>query len=89
MSTRAILQDQMARNNGLTNGGANTDNLSDNNFSATSIAGAGSKEQLQSIENFYIPYRDSKLTRILATHLGQNSVTGILLCLHPGESFIE
>ncbi|CAD7971434.1 unnamed protein product [Amoebophrya sp. A25] len=37
----------------------------------------------------YIPYRDSKLTRILAVHLGQNSHTGILVCLHPGEKFIE
>jgi len=30
----------------------------------------------------YIPYRDSKLTRILAVHLGQNSLTGFW-CLFP------
>lgn len=37
----------------------------------------------------HVPYRDSKLTRLLSVHLGGNSRTGILVTLHPAEEFIE
>jgi hypothetical protein len=37
----------------------------------------------------HVPYRDSKLTRLLSVHLGGNSRTGILVTLHPAEEFTE
>ena len=38
----------------------------------------------------YIPYRDSKLTRILQSSLGGNSYTTLLACLHPSlENYDE
>lgn len=55
--------------------------------SGRALARANGAEQSGS--STYIPYRDSKLTQILAVHLGQNSQTAILVCLHPGLDFEE
>merc|ERR1719245_2937992 len=37
----------------------------------------------------HVPFRDSKLTRLLSVHLGGNSQTGILVTLTPAEEAIE
>jgi len=37
----------------------------------------------------HIPFRDSKLTRLLSVHLGGNSQTGLLVTLTPHSEFIE
>mmetsp|Transcript_27727 Transcript_27727/g.52174 ORF Transcript_27727/g.52174 Transcript_27727/m.52174 type:complete len:1142 (+) Transcript_27727:67-3492(+) len=37
----------------------------------------------------FIPYRDSKLTRILRSSLGGNAVTLLLVTVHPAFQFIE
>lgn len=37
----------------------------------------------------FIPYRDSKLTRILRASLGGNAVTLLLVTIHPGIQFLE
>ena len=34
-------------------------------------------------KNQHIPYRDSKLTRVLAYSLGGNSLTSIICCVSP------
>jgi kinesin family protein 4/21/27 len=40
-------------------------------------------------KNHFIPYRDSKLTRILQDSLGGNSNTYMLACVSPAESNYE
>ncbi|CAJ1417575.1 unnamed protein product [Effrenium voratum] len=37
----------------------------------------------------HIPFRDSKLTRLLSVHLGGNSQTGLLVTLTPAEDAVE
>lgn len=37
----------------------------------------------------HVPFRDSKLTRLLSVHLGGNSQTGVLVTLTPAEEFVE
>lgn len=37
----------------------------------------------------HVPFRDSKLTRLLSVHLGGNSQTGVLVTLTPAEESIE
>lgn len=37
----------------------------------------------------FIPYRDSKLTRILRASLGGNAVTLLLVTIHPAMQFVE
>jgi centromeric protein E len=37
----------------------------------------------------HVPFRDSKLTRLLSVHLGGNSQTGMLVTLTPHEDFVE
>eukprot|EP00440_Ansanella_granifera_P054110 gb/GFBE01058656.1/.p1 GENE.gb/GFBE01058656.1/~~gb/GFBE01058656.1/.p1 ORF type:complete len:1040 (+),score=214.15 gb/GFBE01058656.1/:1-3120(+) len=37
----------------------------------------------------HVPFRDSKLTRLLSVHLGGNSHTGMLVTLTPAEEAIE
>lgn len=37
----------------------------------------------------HVPYRDSKLTRLLSIHLGGNSQTGLLVALCPTEEAID
>merc|ERR1719221_1900818 len=37
----------------------------------------------------FIPYRDSKLTRILRSSLGGNAVTLLLVTVHPALQFLE
>lgn len=37
----------------------------------------------------FIPYRDSKLTRILRSSLGGNAVTLLLVTVHPATQFVE
>merc|ERR1719162_2295439 len=34
-------------------------------------------------EHVHVPFRDSKLTRLLSVHLGGNSQTGVLVTLTP------
>lgn len=45
--------------------------------------------QQQSSSNLHIPYRDSKLTRLLQDSLGGNSKTVMLACVSPADSNIE
>lgn len=40
-------------------------------------------------DNEHIPFRDSKLTRLLSVHLNGNSQTGLLVTLTPSEDAIE
>ena len=40
-------------------------------------------------DNIHIPYRDSKLTRILQNSLGGNSFTSFLATIHPREQDCE
>lgn len=40
-------------------------------------------------KNVHIPYRDSKLTRILQDSLGGNSRTTMIACVSPAESNYE
>ena len=40
-------------------------------------------------ENTHIPYRDSKLTRVLQNSLGGNSYTIVLAAIHPHASYYE
>eukprot|EP00928_Gymnodinium_smaydae_P071105 TRINITY_DN54782_c0_g1_i1.p1 TRINITY_DN54782_c0_g1~~TRINITY_DN54782_c0_g1_i1.p1 ORF type:complete len:1127 (+),score=249.98 TRINITY_DN54782_c0_g1_i1:111-3383(+) len=37
----------------------------------------------------HVPFRDSKLTRLLSVHLGGNSQTGLLVTLTPAEDNVE
>jgi len=37
-------------------------------------------------KNHHVPYRDSKLTRILQDSLGGNSRTSMIACVSPAES---
>jgi len=37
----------------------------------------------------FIPYRDSKLTRVLRSSLGGNAVTLLLVTVHPAAQFVE
>eukprot|EP00762_Andalucia_godoyi_P008253 ANDGO_02988.mRNA.1 Kinesin-like protein KIN-4A len=39
--------------------------------------------------NFYVPYRDSKLTRLLQDSLGGNSKTWMLACVSPADSSFD
>merc|ERR1719201_1306206 len=43
----------------------------------------------EAMRNEHVPFRDSKLTRLLSVHLGGNSQTGMLVTLTPHEDFIE
>ena len=38
---------------------------------------------------FHVPYRDSKLTRILQDSLGENSRTTMIACISPAEFDFE
>jgi hypothetical protein len=40
-------------------------------------------------ESAHVPYRDSKLTRILQNSLGGNSYTSVLAAIHPHPSYFE
>ena len=42
-----------------------------------------------SVENSHIPYRDSKLTRILQNSLGGNSFTTLIATIHPAARYYE
>ena len=42
-----------------------------------------------SLESSHIPYRDSKLTRVLQNSLGGNSYTTVIATIHPKESYYE
>ena len=43
----------------------------------------------ESSRRSYIPYRDSKLTRLLQDSLGGNSNTIMIACLSPADSNFE
>jgi len=40
-------------------------------------------------ESLHVPYRDSKLTRILQNSLGGNSFTTVLATIHPSHEYME
>lgn len=42
-----------------------------------------------SAENSHVPYRDSKLTRILQNSLGGNSFTSVIAAIHPCPKYYE
>jgi hypothetical protein len=42
-----------------------------------------------SSENTHIPYRDSKLTRVLQNSLGGNSYTTVIAAIHPNPGYYE
>lgn len=42
-----------------------------------------------SSENTHVPYRDSKLTRVLQNSLGGNSYTVVLAAIHPHSNYYE
>jgi hypothetical protein len=42
-----------------------------------------------STENTHIPYRDSKLTRILQNSLGGNSFTSVIAAIHPSPKYYD
>ncbi len=42
-----------------------------------------------SSENTHIPYRDSKLTRVLQNSLGGNSFTNVIAAIHPSSKYYE
>lgn len=48
---------------------------------------SGNAEVLERGE--HVPFRDSKLTRLLSVHLGGNSQTGVLVTMTPAEEFVE
>ncbi|EFJ50779.1 inversion kinesin InvA [Volvox carteri f. nagariensis] len=50
----------------------------------TGKAGAGEKKKAT-----HVPYRDSKLTRLLQDSLGGNSLTVLISCISPSESDFE
>lgn len=52
------------------------------NFAAVFVRSAGKK-------NSHIPYRDSKLTRILQSSLGGNARTAIICTMSPALSHVE
>lgn len=41
------------------------------------------------LENSHIPYRDSKLTRVLQNSLGGNSYTTVIATIHPSTNYYE
>jgi len=49
----------------------------------------GADEQEPKAIAEHVPYRDSKLTRLLSVHLGGNSQTGVLITLAPHEEYVE
>lgn len=42
-----------------------------------------------SSENTHVPYRDSKLTRVLQNSLGGNSFTSVIAAIHPSPKYYE
>jgi len=47
------------------------------------------QQQSSSMSNAHIPYRDSKLTRLLQDSLGGNSRTVMVACVSPADSNVE
>ena len=45
--------------------------------------------EVDSKKKGHIPYRDSKLTRLLQDSLGGNSLTVLISCISPSESDFE
>eukprot|EP00760_Papus_ankaliazontas_P027197 PhM_4_TR3208/c0_g1_i1/m.49447/K10395/KIF4_21_27; kinesin family member 4/21/27 len=46
-------------------------------------------EASESQTNVHVPYRDSKLTRLLKHALGGNSVTVMVACINPCDAYVE
>ncbi|KAH8607418.1 Microtubule binding Kinesin motor domain [Trypanosoma vivax] len=49
----------------------------------------GSKGSLEKSDMSHVPYRDSKLTKLLKNALGGNSLTTMLACISPSDMYIE
>ena len=60
--------------------GATTDRLREAQYINTSLLSLGNVIQALSEKKNHIPYRDSKLTRLMQNSLGGNSYTCIILC---------
>ena len=58
-------------------------------MSALSELGQSGKTSRSASNNSHIPYRDSKLTRLLQDSLGGNSRTVMIACISPADSNVE
>eukprot|EP00927_Polykrikos_kofoidii_P039560 TRINITY_DN33922_c0_g1_i1.p1 TRINITY_DN33922_c0_g1~~TRINITY_DN33922_c0_g1_i1.p1 ORF type:complete len:1307 (-),score=276.85 TRINITY_DN33922_c0_g1_i1:148-4068(-) len=54
-----------------------------------SLEDGGGGEASQALRGEHVPFRDSKLTRLLSVHLGGNSQTGVLVTMTPAEDSVE
>merc|ERR1712190_655444 len=66
--------------------GSRNDDENGGGTPASSIARSPSRSRERTE---FIPYRDSKLTRVLRSSLGGNAVTMLLVTIHPSLQFLE
>merc|ERR1712190_415673 len=66
--------------------GSRNDDENGGGTPASSIARSPSRSRERTE---FIPYRDSKLTRVLRSSLGGNAVTLLLVTVHPSLQFLE
>jgi len=74
------------------NNKVNSSNINGSNASnhTTATANANANANAKQVQQQHVPYRDSKLTRLLQDSLGGNSRTLFVACISPaGESFAE
>ncbi|CEL91648.1 unnamed protein product [Vitrella brassicaformis CCMP3155] len=57
--------------------------------SAPTVTAGTIQEKAGAVSHTHIPYRDSKLTRLLANSLGGNSHTVLLVTLNPTENHVD
>ena len=54
-----------------------------------SVLGGGTKSDKKTCKKLHVPYRDSKLTRMLQSSLGGNSCTVMIACVSPADTNFE